>query len=283
MNTPSISIVSAFFDIGRSDWTTEKGLPEYLERSNDKYFSYFAKLAKLDNHMVIFCEENHKDKILELRQGKSTEVVTLDFKNSFQSCRDKVISIQQDINFQQKIDPKQRNNPEYWSADYVLINNLKTYFINQAIKQNLIKDELVAWVDFGYCRDDDTLGKLTHWYYPFNKERVHMFILEPTHYFGTIPNFRFPNTVAKAQKAMFMNKPFIIGGVLVATQEKWQIFANIIKDCHHGLLKKNIIDDDQGIYLLCRAQHKSLIQLNYLTKIKRRKLNWFGVFKLYSK
>ncbi|WP_277985396.1 WlaTC/HtrL family glycosyltransferase, partial [Citrobacter werkmanii] len=31
-------------------------------------------------------------------------------------------------------------NPEYWSSDYVLVCNLKTYFVNKAIELNLVNN-----------------------------------------------------------------------------------------------------------------------------------------------
>ena len=46
MNTPSISIVTAFFDIGRSDWTTEKG---YLNIWNVVTTNILLTLPNLPN------------------------------------------------------------------------------------------------------------------------------------------------------------------------------------------------------------------------------------------
>ena len=48
-----ISIVTAFFDIGRGDWTPDKGLPHYLQRTTDTYFDRFANMANLDNTLVV--------------------------------------------------------------------------------------------------------------------------------------------------------------------------------------------------------------------------------------
>ncbi|EER47878.1 hypothetical protein AM305_05579 [Actinobacillus minor NM305] len=46
--TKEITIVTAFFDIGRGNISTEAGYPSYLIRSNNTYFSYFVHLAKLE-------------------------------------------------------------------------------------------------------------------------------------------------------------------------------------------------------------------------------------------
>ena len=52
----SISIVTAFFDIGRGNLPNEKHgriLPHYQHRSVDTYFDFFSKLAKIQNDMNI--------------------------------------------------------------------------------------------------------------------------------------------------------------------------------------------------------------------------------------
>ena len=50
----STTIITAYFDIGRGDWTANKGFREKLARSVDVYFSYFERLAALENEMIIF-------------------------------------------------------------------------------------------------------------------------------------------------------------------------------------------------------------------------------------
>ena len=49
----SISIVTAFFDIGRGDWTPDKGLPHYLHRTTDTYIERFGHLATLENEITV--------------------------------------------------------------------------------------------------------------------------------------------------------------------------------------------------------------------------------------
>ena len=66
----SITIVTAFFDIGRGDWSTEKGHSSHLLRNNQTYLSYFENLAKLDNEMVVFTFEEMKPYIRKLRGNK---------------------------------------------------------------------------------------------------------------------------------------------------------------------------------------------------------------------
>lgn len=50
----TITIVTAYFDIGRSQWTSQNGFAPRIERTTDEYMSWFSNLAQLENDMVIF-------------------------------------------------------------------------------------------------------------------------------------------------------------------------------------------------------------------------------------
>ncbi|ECT8367051.1 hypothetical protein C4V74_24755, partial [Salmonella enterica] len=152
----TITIVTAYFDIGRSQWTSQNGFAPRIERTTDEYMSWFSNLAQLENDMVIFTSPDLKPRIEEIRGGKPTTIVTLDLNKKFRHIRSRIAAIQSDVAFKFRTPVEQRGNPEYLSADYVLLCNLKTYFVNQAIRQGLIKDDMAAWIDFGYCRDPDT-------------------------------------------------------------------------------------------------------------------------------
>ena len=54
-----ISIVTAFYDIGRGDWSTntEKNggpLPHYLQRSVDKYLDHFKRMCEIDTEIIVY-------------------------------------------------------------------------------------------------------------------------------------------------------------------------------------------------------------------------------------
>ena len=65
-----ISIVTFFFDTGRSEWTPDKGFPHYLHRTVDTYFERFGYMAQLDNEMIIYTHPNLVDRVAALRKGK---------------------------------------------------------------------------------------------------------------------------------------------------------------------------------------------------------------------
>ncbi|MEI9534369.1 protein YibB [Moellerella wisconsensis] len=265
----SITIVTAFFDIGRSNWNAENGHSNRLERNTDTYFSYFNKLAELDNEIIIFTSDDLKEKVLSRRKGKPTTVITIDIYKKFKHLLNRISKIQNSDEFKKLIKPEQLKNPEYWSAEYVLINNLKTYFVNKAINLKLTHNELIAWIDFGYIRKDKTIYGIKNWYHPFNPEKIHLFSIRD--------DFKLEDMDTVLSRVI-NNETFIIGGVLVSSKNKWAEFHEVVTKTQKQLLNINIIDDDQGVFLMCTNQKPNLVQIHYLGHME-----WFRVFKLFHR
>lgn len=265
----SITIVTAFFDIGRGGWTSDKGFSPHLERTPDTYIQYFKNLAKLDNEMIIFTSGELKEKVEKIREGKPTTVIAFDVNKKFKNIKEKISKIQKSDDFKSKLETRQLKNPEYWSSDYVLVCNLKAYFVKKSIDLNLVNNDMVAWVDFGYCRNEEVTTGLAEWSYPFNKNKVNLF---------TVKRGLKAKTINQVFEHMINNNSFIIGGAIVATQKKWKEFYTLVCHCQIKTLKSKIVDDDQGIFIMCYHFNPQLIKLNYLGKGR-----WFNLFKMYGK
>lgn len=260
-----ITIVTAFFDIGRGEWSPDKNLPAYLQRTTKTYLDRFAHLAKLENHMVIYTSKDLVDDIKFLRQDRSTDILTIDFNNSFNVLREEITKVQTSTEFQSKINPMQVRNPEYWSADYVLVNLLKSSFVNRAIQGNLIQDDLVAWLDFGYCRDETTLNGVKEWRYPFDKAKIHFFNIKDWQE-GTF-----------IQDVIVNNDVHITGPCIVAGKEMWPSLEQLMHHNINELLKNNLIDDDQTLLLMSYLQKPELFELHTVSSN-----DWFIAFKDYN-
>ncbi|MDM1757795.1 MULTISPECIES: protein YibB [Acinetobacter] len=263
----SITIITAFFDIGRGGWSVENGHPCYLQRSNEKYFKYFSNLAQLENDMVIFTSQDYVDQIREIRGDKPTTIINVCLDEKFADIKQQISKIQNSEIFREKIGAEQLKNPEYWSPEYVLVTNLKSYFVNKAIKEGLVHSQLAAWVDFGYCRNLKMLSKIKKWNFTFAENKVHFFSIKKT----------FELTAESVQHAIFNNQAFIIGGVIVAAPEKWVNFSKLVYMCQKQMLEQNIVDDDQGIYLQTLLVQPDLFEIHYLGEDQ-----WFDVFKRYD-
>lgn len=264
----NVTIITAYFDIGRENWTEDYGHPSYLKRTPEKYLKYFNNLARFNNPMVVFTSNEYKDIIKKIRKNKPTKIIVVDLKNKFREIRNKIKEIQDSKEFKDRVNSEQLQNPEYWSPDYVLVTNLKSYFVKKAIKELNINTKLIAWIDFGYCRSLRTLNGVDKLDFNLENEKIHFFTINE--------NFNFNKE--NVQYAILNNIPYIIGGVILASKDNWLLLSNLVLDCQRKLLENGIVDDDQGIYLMCILNNRDLFKLNYLGENK-----WFDVFKKYSK
>ena len=260
-----ITIVTAFFDIGRSDWTPDKGLPHYLHRTTETYFERFGYMAKLENKIIVYCAKEHVKDIKLLRQDRPTEILVVDFPNSFQELRNAVSIVQKNPDYLKKINLNQVRNPEYWSADYVVVNALKSTFVNRAIQLGYVETDLVAWLDFGYCRESSTTNGVTHWQYPFNKDKIHFF------------NVRDYKEGTFIQDIIANNTLHMHGSMIVAGKEMWPTLETLIHHSINELLKNNLIDDDQTLMLMSYLQKQELFELHPI-----QENNPFIIFKEYQ-
>ena len=267
--TESISIVTAFFDIGRGDIPKDKGYPIYTHRTTETYFEYFSNLAKLENEMIIFTSEEYKDKILKIRKEKPTKIIIIDLKKKFHRQPGKIKEVLGNDKFRSRVNKDMLLNIEYWSSEYVLVNNLKTFFVNYVIRKNLISNDIISWIDFGYVRDVDTLNNVKNWYYPFDKDKIHFFTIRKNYPLKKIKD---------VYDMIFNNKVFVIGGAIAGEKEEWKKFYKLQKQCQNDLLKQNISDDDQGVHFMCLFKNPNLFRLNYLGKDK-----WFSLFRKYDR
>lgn len=257
-----ISIVTAFFDIGRNFWTKHV-------RTTDKYLAYFANLAKLDNEMIIFTTIEYQETILSLRENRPTKIIIFDFANNFIDYRNSVAIIQSSESFKNKINPLMSNNPEYTSADYVVLNNVKSFFVLKAIQEEYISNDMVAWIDFGCCRDNKTLQGIQKWEYTFDKDKMNLFSV----------NYDYHNLMTEDDvlNCIYNNWVTLIGTYSVATKNIWGKYNQLMTQTQHQLLDNNIIDDDQGVMLMCWFKNKDFFKINYLGYNQ-----WFSMFQKFS-
>lgn len=264
----TITIVTAFFDIGRSDWTVDKGYQSYHRRTTDTYFEYFSNLAQLENQMIIFTSKHLRKKVLEIRKNKPTIIIEVDLNKKFKHSIKKIRMIQNKDSFKSNLPDYQKGQPEYTSPEYVLINNLKSYFIKWAIRLNIINNEMIAWLDFGYFRSHQIMAGIKEWKYSFDN-KINCF---------TINNTLYKLDREKATECLLKGEVFIIGGVLVGDKRSWSEFNRECFYLHKKAIREQFIDDDQYFNTMCYYDRPELIKLNYLGKNK-----WFDLFKKYGK
>lgn len=264
----SIAIITAFYDIGRAEWGTRPGVPEWLARSVQDYFACFERLARLDNELIIFTEEKFRDRVLAIRaqHGKQdkTRVLCRDIFVKYREDLDKISSVMKRLDFVDGV--KMPYCPEYWEPRYVLINYLKSAFASEAIESGQITSSLVAWLDFGYCRNRFILPPSMRWDYLFS-DKIHLFnirLLDDADIIGIIKS----NTV------------YFQGCHIVASQQKWPELRKLMRRSFDALIAQNLIDDDQTMLLMSYREAPELFETHFVNTSGIA--NWFVVMREYN-
>jgi protein YibB len=247
----SISIVTAFYDIGRGDWTPDKGLPHYLQRSTDTYLERFSHLAKLKNEIIVFTSADLAEKVEKVcyNRMENTKIVVLDVFTHFAEMRKDIEAVQKSEDFQKIINPAQAKNPEYWNPDYVMVTNLKAFFVHMAIQNNIPTNDMVSWIDFGYCRSEANIPASKEWNYSFDPEKIHMF------------NYKDYDD-RPIGEIIANNDVYILGAKVVAHKSKWETMAKLMHHSYGELMRNGYVDDDQGLWLISYLLKKELFELH---------------------
>lgn len=251
-NMPNISIVTAFYDIGRGDWTPNKGFPHYLQRSKDVYLERFSRLLKLKNDITIYTSPDLVDEIQRLcdnSNASKTNIISWDIFNQYRFTIDKIKEVQKSHEFQSRVHSTQKLNPEYWNSDYVLVTNLKAAFVYDAIARKLPQQNTVAWIDFGYMRSDDKIPSSMEWNYNFDPDKIHLF------------NYKDYDD-KPIEDIIYQNDVYILGATMVADKQNWWKMHDLMLVNQEKLFKRKIVDDDQGLELMCYLDDPDSFELH---------------------
>lgn len=249
-----ISIVTFFFDTGRGEWTPDKGFPHYLHRTVDTYFERFGYMSQLDNELIVYTSPNFVDRVMEARRGKEnkTIVIPYDYHSKFEEEKNRFFKIQRLPEFIEKVAPHQRINPEYWNPDYIMLMYLKSFFVRWAIENNHISNRFAASIDFGYCRTPDRIPPSKKWTYDFGAERFQIF------------GYREYPKHKPIEEAIFNNLVYVFGAKQVGHVDLWPEVNELIQQSMEELLSKNLVDDDQTLWLMASLKKPELFNLNII-------------------
>ncbi len=264
MNT---TIVTAFFDIGRGNWAHKRNLPPYLPRSTDVYFERFSHMAKLENQMIIYTTADMVDRVMACRnkKGRNTTIVTVDFYNQYSNELEKIREIQNNTLYKTKINPLVMTSPEYWSPEYVLVNMLKSVFVNDAIGKGLVSNDLIAWVDFGFCRTKEQAGINVDFMSSFDPNKIHVFSIRE------YDNKPIIDIIAN-------NVVYLIGSAILAGVDRWRNLKELVLESADYLAKELLVDDDQTLLLLSYLRCPELFELHTI-----KESDWFVLFTEFNK
>lgn len=262
---PNLTIITAFYDIGRSKWTGFIGghpLPSYLKRTTDQYFECFERMLKLDNDIVVFTSPDLVERFDKYKvQKPNLAVIPYEFHNAHPDIREKIKTIQNDPKFYQMV--RHPFLPEYWEPNYVLINTLKSYFVTKAIDIGVILTDLVAWLDFAYARPEVVVPN--SWSYDFDPEKIHFFSGK-----RNVPQ------AIDIKEVIIHNYVFIHGCHIVAHKNKWPFLRDNVFSSLDILFENNWCDDDQTLLLMSYIKNPSEYEIHYIDETQG---GWFQIFK----
>ncbi|EAI8140994.1 protein YibB, partial [Campylobacter jejuni] len=238
-----ITIVTAFYDIGRKDIKN-------FERDNDKYLSYFEFLAGIKNKMIIYTQENIKEKILDTRKKHNLEdktiIITKELQEFDEQGYKKIIDTFR--NYDQSINRKNPNNIECISPMYCYLMYLKPFFVCDAIQRGLT-DENIMWLDFGFNHggnffvDKDQFNFYLQKQNSIDENKINLFSIKNDD----------KQTLANIYFSM---ETFLMGGIIFAKSKNWLLFKHHMQKCIKYFTSFGIIDDDQIMLLWCARNYR---------------------------
>ena len=248
-----VTIVTAFYDIGRGNWGN-------MKRSIEYYINSFKNYLNLRYSMIVFIDSRCINFInVELLKNVILIPIDEDFLNKNVYAWKNIEKARTIMNseFYKKLLIKRINNgnPENIYPEYNCINHAKIDFIKYAVP--FIKTSFVCWSDFGYH------------FSVFNNNSSKF----PTN----ILNIKFFNTskincclVNKIEEydsiSILQNAPDIFSGGFYGLPIKLvNPFQELYHSCLDELYSMNISDDDQHVLLKCYYKKPELFEL-YLSE-----------------
>lgn len=248
-----ITIVSAFFDIGRGEYSD-------FQRSSEKYINWFKRWARIKNKLVVYLQDEIIiDKVKKIREEygllDQTIVVKVDDVNKIEpNILRKWEAVETNQEFIDYRDLKK--NPEN-KAKYNYINLIKSYFMKD-VAEKYASNGYVVWIDFGFehggevYEDENDYGFL--WKYDFG-DKINLFYINEI---TNTPIFKMVKT---------LGPDCILGSLLVTPASLAESFWKANLESANILADVGLMDDDQLIYLMSYRRYPELFKVN--------KSDWF--------
>jgi beta-1,4-mannosyl-glycoprotein beta-1,4-N-acetylglucosaminyltransferase len=260
-----ITIVTAFFDIGRENW-------EGYNRKSETYINAFYNYLKFDYKMIIFIDLRYFH-YFNKNTFKNKTFIPID-----QNFLDNHIHAWKNINTDRsiinsenykKLLERRINNkhPENIHVEYNIINHSKIDFVSYAIP--FIKTDFVCWSDFGYHNsvlqnDPSRFPQNILDISKFNTSKINMCIM---------------NEISEKDYDPFYT---LQQNYILFTGSFWGLpvklipsFQELYHSCINELHSLGISDYDQHLYLRCFYKRPELFEL-FISKNKWPEgLNYF--------
>lgn len=240
-----LTLVTAFFDIGRKDFTE-------FSRTNEQYLEYFKFWARIKNKLIVYTNKIMAKKVEEVRSSfgllDQTKIVIIDDYISIEpDLYKKMEQISKNKTFllYRYIDNPADNNALY---DYVML--LKSWCIYDAVEKGYATGQL-AWIDFGFNHG----GKLYtnpeefdfQWKASFPEDKITLFNIKDD---DNKPLFQIIQSY----------DVYIMGFLYIVPDSLAKRFWNDNKEAMERLIEFGFIDDDQTLLLMIKRLYPERYQ-----------------------
>lgn len=238
-----VTIVTAFFDIGRGNWG------HGFTRSEQDYLRYFGYWARMKNNLVVFTEERFKDEVMRIRAqhglADKTRVVVVDLDSVDPEL---LATIEEVLSHPEAVAArKQPQNPECWNARYDYVMCLKPILIQKAIEEGWASG-MVAWFDFGYLHGAETFARPEDFDFTWETnlpDKVNLFFLKED----------YDRPIEEIVRDMEL---YIMGATILAPSELWPEVAKLLRGAAMELASRGMADDDQTLFLMAFRKKKEI-------------------------
>lgn len=240
-----ITLVTAFFDIGRKDF-------EDIPRSNEKYVEHFKFWARMKNDLVVYTDSIMAENVKKIRKEfgllDKTKIIIIDDITKIEpEIYNKMKLIENDpkyLAFRYKANATENN------ALYNYVMMLKSWFIKDVVDKKYAEG-LVAWLDFGFNHGGDVYTDPKdfdyEWKYDFPDKITYFSLKEDL----TEPIF----SLVQSFDSLIMGAPFVMPDKLANEH------YNLIREATISLLDCGFIDDDQLLMIMAYRKKPEIFNI----------------------
>lgn len=254
----SMTITTAFFDIGRGDWNG-------YQRSVEDYLGYSKNMLSLNCNMVIYTQEKFRHHFEEHRKHidpdlTKTKIVTMSLEEiPYYDYLQKITDLMNDDFFIYNIKLRHPDSlrPEANYPLYNIIQFAKSKFVEKTIENNPFDTNYYCWMDTG----------IYHSSFPeefkfqkFPKKNFEILSDNKIHQFYRI--FPKKKDIHKVSYYSELDDVRIVGAWFGGHKDALRIYSQIINKVVDDSIKEGVISDDQNIYTISYLENSELFTLH---------------------
>lgn len=245
-----LTLVTAFWDVGRGDLSAGHAIP----RTNQRYYDEFKIWARMKNKLIVYTDPQTAEIVKQIRSdfglGDRTIIHVID--NVFDiepSLFLRMKAVEQNNGF---------HNFRYFKNamsnvakfDYAW---LMKYWCLMKAAEDADENTMFAWMDFGFNHIDvcytnpDEFAFL--WKCSLSEDKIHVFSLMPTDGFTAVESLQY----------LF---DCMLGVVSIVPQKLCGSLWKVIKKAMEALLMLDCIDDDQQLLLMATRECPELFEIH---------------------